>query len=41
MIENIIFLLVANTLAPYIFFPPALLAPLPLVQKFIEPPTVL
>lgn len=41
MIENIIFLLVTNTLAPYIFFPPAILTPLPFIQKFIERPTVL
>ena len=34
-------LLVANIIVPYTFVPPALLAPLPLAQVFIEPPSVL
>lgn len=41
MIENIVLLLVTNTLAPYLFFPPAALAPLPLLQVLIEPPSAL
>lgn len=34
-------LLVANIIVPYTFVPPALLAPLPLGQIFIEPPSAL
>jgi len=37
MIENIIILLVVNTLAPYAPIPPLLLAPLSLIQIPLQP----